>query len=259
MPSPLASILETALVAVVTAPIEERVFDWAVAVSKGGIHHLGVPVTLPNVTELVSDLDDQELVVGLSGVVKKEQVSIAVAAGGAFIISPIADREILHTAKSHGLCAIAGATTPTEIKIAMDAGADIIAVHPLGVLGAPQAYAKSLLRTFPSVRFAASGNIGVEDAPSFLELGMNVAIVDQGLFPSTNDPAAIDVITMRALALTEVCADARGTPQRQSFTGLMRALGQDETPPLTGELESAASPTEAGSGALEFDITDELS
>ena len=99
MSSTLALIREHGLLAVIDAPIEERVFDWAMAVSKGGIELLGIPVTLGNVTEIVSDLGDAELTVGITGVVQAEQVSIAVAAGAEFLISPVVDEEIIATTR----------------------------------------------------------------------------------------------------------------------------------------------------------------
>ena len=88
--STLATIREHGLIAVIDLPIAERVFDWGMAVSKGGIELLGIPATLPNVTEVISDLDDANLTVGLTGVLRAEQVSIAVAAGAEFLITPIA-------------------------------------------------------------------------------------------------------------------------------------------------------------------------
>lgn len=65
-----------------------------------------------------------------------------------------------------------------------------------------------------------SGNIDVENAPAFLELGAAAAMVDRNIFPEAADAAANQVITMRAVALTEVCADALGTPARISFTDI---------------------------------------
>ncbi|MCB9636625.1 MAG: bifunctional 4-hydroxy-2-oxoglutarate aldolase/2-dehydro-3-deoxy-phosphogluconate aldolase [Sandaracinus sp.] len=232
MSSTLALIREHGLLAVIDAPIEERVFDWAMAVSKGGIELLGIPVTLGNVTEIVSDLGDAELTVGITGVVQAEQVSIAVAAGAEFLISPVVDEEIIATSKNRGLVTIVGAFTPTEVHRALRAGADLVAIHPAGALGSGIEYFRRLCQTFAGVPLLAAGGIDVENAPAFLEAGAAAAVVDRGVFPTTNDPSATDVIAMRAVALVEVCAEMMGTPKRASFTEL-----RGELPPKDGTME----------------------
>ena len=220
------AILERGLIAVIDSPIEERLFEWAMAVSKGGMGVLGVPVTLPNVTEVVSDLADEAgLIVGVSDIRVPEQLSVAVAAGAELVLSPVADWAIIEQAKMRGLSVIAGAFTPSEVHTAFMAGADLVSLHPVGVLPGGEAYFKKVNQSFPDKPILVSGGIGVENAPTFLELGARAAIVDTGLFPETNDPAAIEVITMRAAALTEVCADVCGTPKRTSFTEL-RAVSE---------------------------------
>tara|TARA_B100001750_G_scaffold59706_2_gene47381 strand:+ start:537 stop:1481 length:945 start_codon:yes stop_codon:yes gene_type:complete len=227
----VADVLEHGLVAVIDAPIEERIVEWGLAVSKGGISVLGIPVTLSNVTEVVAELDDHgDLIVGISGVVDASQVAVAVAAGAELVITPINDPEVIAAAKSRGLTVIAGALTPNEIHVALRAGADLVSVHPAGAFGGER-YFESIRRTFPKVPLLVSGSIDVENAPSFLELGAAAAMVDRSIFPEDNDPSASQIITMRTVALTEVCADALGTPARVSFTDLESAPPSQPAPP----------------------------
>lgn len=236
--STLGTIREHGLIAVIDAPIEERVFDWAMAVSKGGIELLGVPVGLANVTEIVSDLDDANLTVGITGVVLPEQVSIAVAAGGEFLFSPLVDEEIIAASKARGLVTIVGALTPTEVHRALAGGADLVAIHPVGGLSNGVEHFRAIAKIFPNAPLLVSGGVDVETAPAFLEAGAAAAVVDRGVFPEDNDPSATDVISMRAVALVEVCAEALGMPKRSSFTEL-RGLSEypasiDERPAKDG-------------------------
>ncbi len=227
MASTLAAIREQGLIAVMEGAAPDRVFEWAMAVSKGGIELLAIPAQLPNVTELVSDLDDVEgLVVGICGVLQPEDVSIAVAAGGEFVITPVVDEAIVTAATSRGLVTIVGATTPSEVHRALALGADLVSVHPAGAMARPDAYFKSIARTFPGEPLAASGCVDVETATALLEAGAAAALVDRGVFPDSKDPEAADIITMRAIGLVEVCAEVLGMPKRSSFTDLR----QNETP-----------------------------
>ncbi len=213
-------IRDQGLVAVVRAPLEDQLFDWAIAVARGGIKLLGIPVTYPQVTEVASDLaDEANLVVGVSGVVNADQVMVAVAAGAHFVISPICDVEIIRAAKARGLAVIAGAATPTELARCAAAGPDMVAIHPSAGLGGPR-YIESLAEDFPDVSLAAAGGVDVESAPAYLEAGAVAAIVDRGVFPDAADPAAAQVITMRALALTEICGEVLGR-NRISMTEIL--------------------------------------
>lgn len=236
-------IRDQGLITVVQAPVEDRVFDWGKAVAHGGIKLLGIPVTLRNVTEITSDLaDEAHLEVGVTNVLRPEQVSVAVAAGADFVLTPIVDPEVIDAAKQRGLTCIVGAHTPTEVARAIDWGADLVTIHPIGVMGGP-AYFEALSRMFRETPLLVSGGIDVESAPTFLEMGALAAIVDKGVFPMDgHEPAALEVITARAVALCEVCADAMGTPKRASFSKVLRL------PPESGAFDDMTQP----------DITKEL-
>lgn len=215
-------ISEEGLVAVVRAPVEERLVEWGIAVAKGGIQFLGIPVTFPRVTEVTSDLaDEANLTVGVSGVLTHEHVSIAVAAGAEFVISPICNPELIRSARERGLTVIAGAVTPTEVMRCLEAGADLVSIFPAAAIGGP-AYLKELSEQLPSVPLIASGGVDVESAPSYLEAGAVATIVDRGLFPVDEDPAATQVITLRAIALREVVAEVRGEEKRESLSDILR-------------------------------------
>ncbi len=213
-------IRDHGLIAVVRAPVEDQLFAWAIAVAKGGIKLLGIPVQYPQVTEVASDLaDEANLSVGVSGVVSVDQVMVAVAAGAHFVISPVCDIEIIHAARARNLAVIAGAATPTELLRCAGAQPDLVAIHPATGLGGPD-YVKSLKEDFPDLLLAAAGGVDVEAAPAYLEAGAACAIVDRGVFPDDADPAAAEVITMRALALTEVCSEVLGS-ERISMTEIL--------------------------------------
>ncbi|MFW6049806.1 MAG: bifunctional 4-hydroxy-2-oxoglutarate aldolase/2-dehydro-3-deoxy-phosphogluconate aldolase [Myxococcota bacterium] len=210
MSSTIERIRSEGLIAVVEADAGERLFDWAIAVAKGGVKLLGIPAWLPNVTEITSDLADEAgLEVGLYGVVGTEHVSLALAAGASFVLSPICDASVIQAARERGVAVIAGGATPTEVARAAGSGADQVSVFPVGSLGGP-GYIAMLHQQFPEVDLLAAGGVDVDSAPAYLEAGAAAAIVDRGVFPDSSEPAALEVITARAEALTEVCAEVVG-------------------------------------------------
>ncbi len=214
----VATLRERGLVAVLDVEVGDALRSWGLAVKEGGIEVLAVPVSHPSVTETVAELSDEaDLVVGITGVVAAEQVSVAVAAGVELVVSPIADRDIIEAAKQRGLTIVAGATTPTEVAWAASAGADLVSLHPIGFATRAEDYLASMLRTFPELPLAVSGGVGVDNAPTFLAAGASAVFVDHGLFPEVGDPSAQEILTTRALALVEVAADVLGRPARSSL------------------------------------------
>jgi len=233
----LDQLREHGVLAVVDAPVRERLVEWAMAAAKGGVRLLGVPASLAGVTEAIDELSDEaDLTIGITGVTRMEELSVAVAAGADFVISPIADPALIEAAHARGLEVIAGATTFTEIAAAMQAGADLVAIHPVGVIGGP-AYFREVARTFRGMPLLVGGHVDGESAAAYLEHGAVAALMDRGVFPAPDEPAALEVITARALALIEVCADALGTPKRSSMTEVMGAPPAPPAPPSLDEID----------------------
>jgi 2-dehydro-3-deoxyphosphogluconate aldolase/(4S)-4-hydroxy-2-oxoglutarate aldolase len=238
----LENLREHGVLAIVDAPVRERLVEWAMAAAKGGVHLLGVPASLAGVTEAIDELSDEaHLMIGITGVTRQEELSVAVAAGADFVISPITDPALIEAAHARGLEVVAGATTFTEVAAAIDAGADLVSVHPVGVLGGVD-YFREVARTFRGVPLLAGGHVDGEAAAAYLELGALGALVDRGVFPAPDEPAALEGITARASALTEICADAMGTPKRVSLTDV---LGGAPAEPPTEAASSADSPLDA--------------
>ena len=233
--SVVAAIREQGLVAVLDVAVGDALRAWGLAIRQGGIEVIAVPVTQPEVTETAAELSDEaDLLVGVSGIVTPEQVSVALAAGVEFVASPLADPDLIDAAKQRGLTVVAGAATVTEVATAWRAGADMVCIHPLGFLEHGPEILESMLRTFPDVPFAVSGGVGVDNAPTFLEVGAAAAFVDHGLFPEVGDPNAREVLTTRTVALVEVAADVLGRPARSSlaaYRASMRPTSRSSRPP----------------------------
>jgi 2-dehydro-3-deoxyphosphogluconate aldolase/(4S)-4-hydroxy-2-oxoglutarate aldolase len=227
MGATLDLVRDYGVITVVNAPAEDRLLAWAMAVARGGVKLIAIPVSFPAVTEIVSDLaDEANLTVGISDVVHPDQVTIAVAAGADFVLSPLCDPEIVTAARARGLEVIVGGATPTELARAAQAGPDLVALYPAAAMGGP-AYFRTLLPFLNGTPIAVAGGVDVESAPSYLEAGATAAVVDTGVFPTDDDEAATEVITMRAMALTEVVADVLGTSDSQSARqSWMRALAR---------------------------------
>ena len=90
-------------------------------------------------------------------------------AGGAFIISPDTDVDVIKKTRELGLVSMPGAMTPSEIKAAHNAGADFVKLFPVGDLGA--SYLKAVKAPLSHIKMMAVGGVNEENAAQFLKAG----------------------------------------------------------------------------------------
>lgn len=209
---------QTRLMAIVQAPRREDLIARAVAAAKGGLTLLALPVSVPFVAEIAAEVADAAdgVTVGLSDVLHADHVSLALAAGAEFVLSPVFDPELVQTSRARGIDIVPSVSTPNELHQASRIHDGPVAVVPAEGLGGVEHFAW-LRRAFPAVELVAFGGIGSDRAPQYLERGAAAVVVDTGLFPAEMDPESAAVIAMRASALVELCADVV-VGQRQSQT-----------------------------------------
>lgn len=199
----------------VHAPARNTLIERAIAAYEGGLRVLVLPVSIPFVAEIAAELSDRadDLTVGISDVVLPEHLSIALAAGASFALLGGHDEELEKSAQGRGLTAVPSIATPTELLAARKRQPGLIAAYPMGYLGGARYFGR-LAKLHPHAPLAATGAIGPDDAPQYLEAGAAVVIVDHGLFPADDDPASAEVISLRAGALVEVCGEIVPRPSR---------------------------------------------
>ncbi|MDH4104515.1 MAG: bifunctional 4-hydroxy-2-oxoglutarate aldolase/2-dehydro-3-deoxy-phosphogluconate aldolase [Gammaproteobacteria bacterium] len=108
-------------------------------------------------------------VVGAGTVVNSAQYAAAVEAGSQFVVSPGCSPALIAASGSHGVPLLPGATTPTEIIAALDAGIDTLKFFPAAQSGGV-AMLKALSAPLPQVAFCPTGGITMANAKDYLAL-----------------------------------------------------------------------------------------
>ena len=212
MTEPLAftRLREQRLVAVIRAPEAALALEAARAVARGGISMLEITFTVPDTTLVIAELvRNTALTVGAGTVLTAAQASAAIVAGASFIVAPNLSAEVGRVALDSGVLYCPGAFTTGEILAARAAGAQVVKVYPVGVVGGP-AYIKVVREPLPRIPMLAAGGTTLENAAAFLEAGC----VGLGLGGSLADPALAaagryDEIAARAAAFVRKVADWR--------------------------------------------------
>jgi 2-dehydro-3-deoxyphosphogluconate aldolase/(4S)-4-hydroxy-2-oxoglutarate aldolase len=156
---------------------------------KWGIPVVELTMTVPGAIDVLSELKrtSPELIVGAGTVRDLETLRACIDAGAAFVSSPGIDTKIVDYTVRQNVAAIPGALTPTEVMMALDAGADIIKIFPCAQVGGPS-YIKALKAPFPHASFIASGGVDQLTAGDFIRAGAEALGIRGQLIP----PEAIE-------------------------------------------------------------------
>lgn len=159
------------ILAVVRAPDPVNALVISRGLAEAGVDAIEITFTVPDAAKVIARLTtDSGVPIGAGTVRSVAQCDAAAAAGATFIVSPDLSTGVLEAAHRHGLVAIPGALTPSEVGRCLDAGADAVKLYPVAVLGGAT-YVRTLNEPFPGIDWVVSGGIGVSDVAAYLSAG----------------------------------------------------------------------------------------
>ncbi|MBW6397077.1 bifunctional 4-hydroxy-2-oxoglutarate aldolase/2-dehydro-3-deoxy-phosphogluconate aldolase [Roseomonas sp. HJA6] len=162
---------------------------------EAGLRIFEITMTVPEAPALIRALAaDPELLVGAGTVPDARTAEACLDAGAQFIVAPWVDATLADTVQDAGACLMLGALTPTEVRAALAAGADVVKVFPASSAGGP-AHVKALRSVFPDVVFCPTGGVDARNMPDYLAagaafVGIGGKLVDEALI-AAGDRAAV--------------------------------------------------------------------
>jgi 2-dehydro-3-deoxyphosphogluconate aldolase/(4S)-4-hydroxy-2-oxoglutarate aldolase len=162
---------------------------------EAGLRIFEITMTIPDAPALIAKLSKEPgLLVGAGTVGDAETARACLAAGARFIVAPWVDPALAGPCRAAGALLMLGAVTPTEVRAALSAGADVVKVFPAGSVGGP-GHIKALASVFPGVAFCPTGGVEPGNVQAYLGagaafVGMGGALVDEGRI-AAGDRAAI--------------------------------------------------------------------
>ena len=175
----IEAILREKIIVIVRGIPREHLIPLAEALYRGGIRLLeltydakGVVTdeyTAENLEMLVRHFEGRGMYFGSGTVLSEKQVELTASVGGAFIISPDTNAEVIAKTRELGLVSIPGALTPSEATAAHRAGADFVKLFPVSNLG--PAYVKAIKAPLSHIRFLAVGGVNVDNVGQFISAG----------------------------------------------------------------------------------------
>lgn len=191
---------EAGIVAVIRMRQVDKLRAVVDAIAEGGVRALEITMSVPGAVDLIRQIAPTlppGFVFGAGTVLDADTVAQVVDAGARFVVSPVFRPAVIEACHAHGVAALPGCFTPTEILDAWDAGADIVKVFPATTLG--PSYLKDVRAPLPQVKLMPTGGVTVENAGDWIRAGA-VAV---GVGTSLLDAQAIaagDFAALRARA-----------------------------------------------------------
>jgi 2-dehydro-3-deoxyphosphogluconate aldolase/(4S)-4-hydroxy-2-oxoglutarate aldolase len=181
-----------------------RAVEW---LRGAGLSVFEVTMTVPDAPSLMRELaSDPAILVGAGTVPDRATAEACLAAGARFLVAPWVDAEVAAAARAAGACAMLGAMTPTEVRAAIAAGADVVKVFPAASAGGPS-HIKALRAVFPDTAFCPTGGVDARNAPDYLAagaafVGIGGRLVDETLL-SRGDRAAVEAAARDVLGIMQ--------------------------------------------------------
>jgi 2-dehydro-3-deoxyphosphogluconate aldolase/(4S)-4-hydroxy-2-oxoglutarate aldolase len=181
----LARLADARLLAVLRTQSAEEAAWLAERYIEAGISALEITYTTPLATGLIQALRSAypHVLVGAGTVRDLSTARQAVNAGAQFLVSPFLDESIVQFGLSNQCLAVPGVMTPTEMHLALKAGALALKLYPVRQLGGAS-FVQAVRNPLPDVALIPTGGVQLEDVQPLLRAGALAVGVSSPLVPS---------------------------------------------------------------------------
>lgn len=180
--STLHAIYDRGIILCVRLGPEIPVLDATRAAAAGGLTVIEMTLTTPGALEAIEMLaKEKHLLVGGGTILTARDVRSVADAGARFIMSPVFDTSVLDEAERHGILAIPGASTSTEIITAYRAGARVVKVFPAAQLGGPD-FLKAVRGPLPHIPLIPTSGPTAETLADYFAAGASAVGVGGEVF-----------------------------------------------------------------------------
>lgn len=195
----LGRICDSGLIAVIRAQNPDEAIRIAEACRSGGAAAIEITYTVPNATEVISQLSQRrefsECVVGAGTVLDSVTARLAILAGAKFIVAPALNDETAKLCNRYQISYMPGAGTVQEVIEGMECGAEIIKVFPGETLG--PAFVKAVRAALPQAAMIPTGGVTIDNVKDWISAGCVAVGVGSNL---TRSAASGDFQTITDLA-----------------------------------------------------------
>lgn len=164
---------------------------------------LTTPGTLDRLPELLARFGNVADI-GVGTVTDGAQLDTAAEAGAHYLVTPIANPDLVDAATRARVPIVPGGLTPTELFGAWRAGAAAVKIFPAGQVG--PGYLKDLRGPFPDIAAVPSGGVDLAGAAAWLKAGAVAVSVGGPLLGDALRGGDMNALRDRTAAFVAACA-----------------------------------------------------
>lgn len=167
MTNAIKKIYENKLVGIIRENDSKKAIEIAKAYIEGGIKIIEMATPVEAIKEIAKNDD---IIVGMGGIITREQAHEAINAKAKFLVSPILQMGLVKLSSGYKIPLILTATTPNEAYLAWQARIPLIKIYPIKDLGGPT-YVEELLRPMSFLNVMPTGSIKLNDIEDYIKAG----------------------------------------------------------------------------------------
>jgi len=207
----LSKLSDCGVVAVVRGDSKEEAIRISEACIKGGIIGIEVTFTVQDADTVIKDLvsiydNNDNVIIGAGTVLDAQTARIAILAGAQFIVSPGFDKETAKLCNLYKIPYMPGCMTITEMKVALEYGADIVKLFPGSAFGPD--FVKAVKAPLPQVNVMPTGGVNLENIKEWIQNGCTAVGVGGNLIAPAKS-GDFEQITLLARQYVEKVQEAR--------------------------------------------------
>jgi len=168
----LKKIYETGVISIIRGVDERFLKDTLNALYSGGVCCVEIAMNTDgafSMIEKAKELYGDKMLIGAGTVLEEVSARDAILAGADFILSPALNVKMIEMCSLYSKLAVPGVFTPTEVLTAKLAGAQLIKIFPVSVVG-PQ-YIKDLLGPLNNLNLLPVGGVSGKNTRDYIKAG----------------------------------------------------------------------------------------
>jgi 2-dehydro-3-deoxyphosphogluconate aldolase/(4S)-4-hydroxy-2-oxoglutarate aldolase len=165
---------DATVIAILRMASAEHAVEAVGAAIRGGFEAVEITMNTPDATDALAEVAGRgDALVGAGTILAPEQVKQAYDSGAEFAVTPVVLPEVVEAAHELSMPVALGASSPTEIFSALNAGADWVKVFPAANLGGPS-YIENILGPLEQTPILVTGGITPENYLGYLDAGVEL-------------------------------------------------------------------------------------
>ena len=168
----LNAIRDTGLISILRGIHSTDICDIVERMGQKGVRLVEVTLDTPDALQSIQKLSrafSGKMIIGAGTVLDRETARQAISAGARFILSPTLDTSVIDDCGQNGVLPIPGVFSPSEIASAQKAGAVLVKVFPVSLLGT--GYIERMRSLFGNLEILAVGGIDLSNVGDFIASG----------------------------------------------------------------------------------------